>query len=97
MSILYISFIKDGNKINIEAKGEIMFAELIYKYLNKSGLKNHEEYNFFYNSLLIEINSCKTLNELNMINGGQIIVVPKSSMLKVYFIKDGRFIFLEAL
>ena len=96
MSFLYISFIKDRNIINIEAKGEILFAELIYKYLNKSGLKNPEEYNFIYNSLLIEFNSYKTLNELNIINGGQIVVVPKSSKVKVYFIKDGRNIFLEA-
>ena len=40
MSFITITFIKDGSNMNIQARSDMMFVEVIYKYIGKVGISN---------------------------------------------------------
>ena len=50
MSNINVYFIKDGSSIKMQVTSNMMFAELVLKYLNKAGINNIQDYSFIYNS-----------------------------------------------
>ena len=84
MSFVTVTFIKDGSNINMQAKSDTMFAELIYKYLGKVEINNIDDISFLYNSNPINPQNFKSLNELG-INNGAIIRVVKGKVDQIKF------------
>ena len=78
MSFITITFIKDGSNMSIQATSEMMFAEVIYKYIGKVGINNINEFSFLFNSNPINPNSYKSLSQLGINNGATIRVVKGS-------------------
>ena len=76
-SLFDVYFMKEGKYILIKAKGEMTFAELIFKYMKKVELSESllSNYHFIYNSKSISKDTMKTLDELNITNGAKIDVV----------------------
>ena len=70
-----VCFIRSGHPINIQTKGDMMFAELALKYFQKTGVKQEDQPKFIFNSQELVTDSCKTLDELHIIDGARIEVV----------------------
>jgi hypothetical protein len=64
---------EDNQKIIIKAKPDMMFAELVLKYMQESGIDINKKTFFLINGQSINCDSCKTLSELH-INDGAIII-----------------------
>ena len=96
-----ISFCQeDGQKIIIKAKPYIKFAELVFKYFQKSGIDINKKTYFRFNGQSIDYNSCKTLSELN-INDGAVIITgiakPIEDAISIRFCQeDDQKIIIEA-
>ena len=84
MSFITLTFIKDGLNMNIQATSEMMFAEVIFKYVGKVGINNASDFTFLFNSNSINPNTFKSLKELG-INNGAIIKVVKGSGGQIKF------------
>ena len=78
MSYININFNVLGQQKLIDAKSDMMIAELIYKFLQKTGIQNVEQFKFFiYKSKEIDIFSAKSLEEFGFKNLDTIDVVKK--------------------
>ena len=76
MSFINILLIKDGETINMQAKNDMMFSELAFKYFEKYNINQDiEKQKFIYNSNEIIPDTYKTLDELNIYNGSRIEVI----------------------
>ena len=75
MSCLNIIFINNEQKITLQAQSDMMFAELAYKYLQKTGITDEQHPQFIFNIKTIPIDSCQTLSQLKMANSSQIQVI----------------------
>ena len=76
MSFINVYFRKGNEQtILMQAKSDMMFAELILKYFQKTGMSEKEEPQFLYNSSSIPYDSCKTLDEIKIRDGAKIDVV----------------------
>ena len=75
MSFINVCFIKSGQPINIQATSDMMFAELALKYFQKTGVKPEDDPKFIFNSQELVTDSCKTLDDLHIIDGARIEVV----------------------
>ncbi len=53
----------------------MMFAEVAFKYCDKTGITADQNPQFIFNSQSIPFDSCKTLSELHLSNGARIDVV----------------------
>ena len=84
MSFITITFIKDGSNMNIQARSDMMFVEVIYKYIGKVGISNTNEFSFLFNSNPINPSTFKSLNDLG-INNGAIIRVVKGNVGQIKY------------
>ena len=75
MNNINIIFVKDGICVTMVANPDIMWAELIFEYTKKVGIKYEDKPQFFYNSKNIVPDSCLTLKELNIFDRSRIDVV----------------------
>ena len=75
MSFINLYFKRDNQNILMQAKGDMMFAELVLKYFQKTGLSENDMPQFLFNSVAIQYDTCKTLDELRMRDGSAIDVV----------------------
>ena len=75
MSYINVTFALSGQKINIKARTDELFAEVAFRYIQKAGLDTNYEIKFFFNSKELNITSCKTLSEHKILDGGRIEVV----------------------
>ena len=77
MSFLNIYF----NKANehqtclLQATSNMMFAELVMKYFQKTGITMDDQPQFLFNSQSIPYDSCKSLEDLKLRDGAKIDVV----------------------
>ena len=74
MSNINLTFVKDGGRVSVQALSSDMFAEIVLKYITKTGI-NSQNVSFLYNSNPIKADSFKSLSELNIANGATIQVV----------------------
>ena len=76
-NFLNIYFNKPDSSQNIllQAVSDQMFAELVLKYFQKTGITMDDQPQFLFNSQSIPYDSCKTLDDLKMRNGAKIDVV----------------------
>ena len=76
MSFINVYF-KKGNEqtILMQAKSDMMFAELVLKYFQKTGISEKDEPQFLFNSSSIPHDSCKSLDEIKIRDGAKIDVV----------------------
>ena len=76
MSFINVYF-KRGNEqtILMQAKSDMLFAELALKYFQKTGMSQNDEPQFLFNSSSIPCTSCKSLDELKIRDGAKIDVV----------------------
>ena len=70
-----VCFIQNGQPINMQTSSEMMFAELALKYFQKTGVKQEDQPKFIFNSQELVTDSCKTLDDLHIIDGARIEVV----------------------
>ena len=71
-----ICFIKSGQPINMQAKTDMMFAEVALKYIQKAGInQTTDQPKFIFNSSELCTDSCKSLDELKIRDGARIEVV----------------------
>ena len=76
MSFINVCFIKSGQPINMQAKSDMMFAELALKYIQKVGInQQNDQPKFIFNSANLVTDTCKTLEELKIRDGARIEVV----------------------
>ncbi len=76
MSFINILLIKDGELLNMQAKTDMIFAELVFKFCLKFNINQEREKPIFiYNSDDIEPDTYKTLDELGIYNGSRIEVI----------------------
>ena len=81
MSFINILLIKDGEPINMQAKNDMMFAELAFKYFEKYNINQDiEKQKFIYNSIEVIPDTYKTLDELNIYNGSRIEVIGENDI-----------------
>lgn len=95
MSNINICFIKDGASIKMQVKSDMMFAELVFKYINKLGINNIQDYSFIHNSKPLNPNSYKSLQDLYLNDGAQIRVVSGAKFLNIFFNLNGRTISVQ--
>jgi hypothetical protein len=78
MSYINVCFYLSNEGItNVQGTRDMMIAELVLKFLHKSG-KDINNLIFYFNSLKLEVNSCKTLDELGIGNCTKIDVVERN-------------------
>ena len=76
MSFINIVFIQDGETLNMQAKSDMMLAELVFKFCLKFNINlEREKPIFVYNSIDLVPDSYKTLDELGIYNGSRIEVI----------------------
>ena len=76
MSFINVCFIKSGQPINMQAKSDMMFAELVLKYIQKVGINMQtDQPKFIFNSAELFTDSYKTLEQLKIRDGARIEVV----------------------
>ena len=76
MSLYYVCFTLNGAFCNVQAKEDMMFAELTSKFITQSGIQLKEGDNpiYSFNSNQIKGDSCKTLKDLSIFSGAIIQV-----------------------
>ena len=72
---IHVLFSLNGRSIIIQASTDCMFAELVMKFMQKAEISIEVEPKFILYSQLINLDSCKTLKELNIKGGNRIEVV----------------------
>ena len=77
MSNINVCFVlsDDGRRVNVQATTDMMFAELAYKFFNKSGIKQEDNPTFIFCSQQLVTDTCKSLAELNIRDGARIEVI----------------------
>ena len=76
MSFINILFIQDGEPINMQAKTDMMFAEVVFKFCLKYNINlEREKPIFIYNSIDLVPDTYKKLDELGIYNGSRIEVI----------------------
>ena len=70
--------------MNMQVTSNMMFAEVIFKYLGKVGINNAQDYSFIFNSNTIKADTYKSLNELGINNGAIIKVVRGGTQMIKY-------------
>lgn len=76
MSFINIVFIQDGETLNMQAKSDMMLAELVFKFCLKFNINlEREKPIFVYNSIDLVPDTYKTLDELGIYNGSRIEVI----------------------
>ena len=83
MSFLNILFRRNdnGQMVTIQTTYEVTFAEIALKFLTKTGIDGNDKVIYIYNSEELKIESPKTLAELKIRNGAQILVVMTSMVI----------------
>ena len=76
MSNINVIFNKSGKTITMQAKTDMMFAELAMKYAQKVGVDlDKDQIKFIFNSMELVTGTHKDLGELGIINMAKIDVV----------------------
>lgn len=76
MSNMNVTFIKEGQPINMQVVDSMMFAEVAMKYFNKMGIdQTKDQPKFIFNSKELKTDSYKSLAELGIRNMSRIEVV----------------------
>ncbi len=74
MANINVCFIWKGEKIVISSNENEILAKLVFKYINKTKIKDINKFKFIYNGCEISPNSCKFLKELKLSNNSIILV-----------------------
>ena len=88
MSFINVYF-KKGNEqtILMQAKSDMMFAELVLKYFQKTGMSENDQPQFLFNSQSIPYDSCRTLDDIKIRDGAKIDVVIGKTIIGAINIK----------
>ncbi len=83
MSFWNIIFIRNdnGQKVSVQTTSDVMFAEIALKFCNKAGIEGNDKVKYIYCNEELKIDSPKSLAELKLRNGAQIIVVMTSTVI----------------
>ena len=88
MSFINVYFKKGNDQtILMQAKSDMMFAELILKYFQKTGMNENDQPQFLFNSQSIPYDSCKSLDEIKVRDGAKIDVVIGKTIIGAINIK----------
>jgi len=74
MANINVCFIWKGEKIVISSNENEILAKLVFKYINKTKIKDINKFKFIYNGCEISPNSYKFLKELKLSNNSIIFV-----------------------
>ena len=75
MEKIRINIYKGKEYTQIIANRGCMFAEVALKYFQKTGLREEDDPQFFFNGMKIRCDSCYSLDELNIKDGAKINVI----------------------